>query len=78
MSVQFLTDSPLTFGYDPDTGLLSVEIAAGIQRLGVQSTVYVEIVLTPKASQSLLADLPKLEILLRKASEGPAKPRSVQ
>ncbi len=78
MSMQFLTDSPLTFGYDPDTGLLSVEIVAGIQRLGVQTNVHVELLLTPKASQSLLADLPKLEILLRKASEGPPKPHSVQ
>lgn len=76
--MQFLTDSPLTFGYDPDTGLLSVEIAAGIQRLGVPATVHVELLLTPKASQSLLSDLPTLETLLRKASEGPAKPRSVQ
>lgn len=76
--MQFLTDSPLTFEYDPDTGLLSLGIAAGIQRLGVQSTVHLELLLTPKASQSLLSDLPKLEILLQQASEGPAKPHSVQ
>jgi len=76
--MQFLTDSPLNFDYDPNTGLLSLEIAAGIQRLGVQTTVHVEILLTPKASQSLLSDLSKLETLLRKASEGPSKPRSVQ
>jgi len=55
-----------------------MEIVAGIQRLGVPATVHLELLLTPKASQSLLADLPKLETLLRKASEGPAKPRSVQ
>jgi len=55
MSVQFLTDSPLTFDYDPDTGLLSVLVQAGIQRLGVQATVPVELLLTPKASQSLLS-----------------------
>ncbi|HXY23364.1 MAG TPA: hypothetical protein VEI73_01850 [Candidatus Acidoferrum sp.] len=78
MPVQFLTDLPLTFDYDPDTGLLSVLVQAGIQRLGVQATVNVELLLTPKASQSLLSDLPKLETLLRRASEGPTKPRSVQ
>jgi hypothetical protein len=78
MAIPFITDSPLSFSYDPDTGLLSVLVTAGIERLGVHSTIEVAILLTPKVSRALLSDLPKLETLLRRASEGPAKPRSVQ
>jgi hypothetical protein len=71
----FLTDKPLEFEYDPDTGVLTLFLLIELRPL---ETRRVGMMLTPKASQALLADLPRLESLLVRASKGPTKPNFVQ
>jgi hypothetical protein len=79
-----IVNSPLAFEYDPNTGLLSV-VANG--EMPPQKTQNLEwpafpmsaiLLLTPKIAQQLLADLPKLERLLERASKGPDKPDFLQ
>ena len=74
----FLTDSQLDFEFDPDTGLLWVTVLADIELLNEPRVIPIRLALTPKASRLLLSDIRHLETLLLRASEGPAKPRSVQ
>lgn len=79
-----LINSPLAFEYDQDTGLLAVVVTGEMQKQTAQMievpafSMSIILYLTPEASRTLLSDLPKLEILLRQASKGPAKPDSVQ
>ena len=76
-----LTDRPLTFEFDPDTGIVWMTIEAGFGGPEPDSpTVYktMRIGLTLETSRSLLAALPNLQSLLEQASKGPTKPRSVQ
>jgi len=79
-----IIDSPLTFGYDPDTGLLSVVATGEMQQQKTQKievpafSMSVILFLTPKAARQLLSDIPALEKLLEQASKGPTKPHSVQ
>jgi len=79
-----IVDSPLAFGIDQGTGLLTV-VATGTVRRQVNQTIDVPafpmsviLFLTPETAQQLLASLPALETLLVQATERPAKPRSVQ
>jgi hypothetical protein len=75
----FLTDKPLEFEYDPDTGVLTLFLRMDMQFLNrALEEKRVGIMLTTAASQALLADLPKLEALLKEAAKGPTKPSSVQ
>jgi len=72
--IPFLIHSRLEFDYDPDTGLVSVIALAGVERQGVPGNMRLRLSLLPETSQSLLADLPKLEALLVRAKKGPTKP----
>ncbi len=80
----FLTNSPLAFDFDQHTGILWVKADTSFGRRNPVSGeeeelhIPVSLGLTPGTSRSLLAVLPHLETLLRRAAEGPAKPRSVQ
>ena len=75
----FLTDKPLEFEYDPDTGLLTLFLRVEMQFPNRQPELHrVGMMLTPAASQALLADLPKLEAILERAVKGPTKPNVVQ
>lgn len=79
-----IINSPLAFDYDPDTRLLSVVATGEMQKQGTSKTeapafsMSVILQLTPETSRQLLADLPALERLLERASEGPAKPSFMQ
>jgi hypothetical protein len=74
--IPYIIEKPLEFDFDPDTGLLSLvgvgSTSGPVRELGAC------LMLTPKVSQALLADLPRLEAVLLQASRGPTKPRSVQ
>jgi len=79
-----IVTSPLAFGFDPDTGLLSV-VANGEMR--PQKTQHFEVpafsmstilYLTTETARQLLSDLPGLERLLEQASKGPTKPDFLQ
>lgn len=79
-----IVNSPLAFGYDPDTGLLAVVATGEMQK---QMTEKIEVPafsmsvilhLTPETSRRLLSDLPALEKLLEQASKGPTKQGFVQ
>jgi hypothetical protein len=80
----FMVNTPLAFEYDQDTGLLSVVAVASMQRQTTEKAdiptfeMNLILYLTPETARRLLSDLPKLEMLLRQASEGPPTPRSVQ
>jgi hypothetical protein len=75
----FLVDSPLTFAYEPDTGLLSVSAVASMQRQQTEKIqvepfrMNLNLLLTPETSWSLLVDLPGLENLLLQAKKGRTK-----
>jgi len=83
---KFITDQPVQFELDPDTGLASLVIQASFSQMagpanqagGATIHMPVSVMLTPESAQALLADLPKLEAFLKRASEAPPKPRSVQ
>jgi hypothetical protein len=76
----FLTDQPLQFEFDPDTGILWVTAVAGVELLATkqQFQLPVQLGLTVETSRSLLAALPRLQSLLERALKGPTKPSSVQ
>jgi hypothetical protein len=80
----YLTDSPLQFEFDRDTGLLSVKVLASFAYRNPisQETEPVDqavvILMTPGTSQLLLAQLPELRTVLQQASEGPSKPDFLQ
>jgi hypothetical protein len=82
--LSLLVNLPLTFDYDPSTGLLSVMAVSSKppQQTGTVEIpafeVHVTLLLTPEAWKSLLSNLPNLESLLSQASKGPTKPPSVQ
>jgi hypothetical protein len=72
-------DSRITFSFDPDTGLLTLEAEASWASPGQQDfRMPYGIYLTPETSRMLLEDLPKLEALLVRAKEGPTKPDFLQ
>ena len=74
--IPYLVEKPIEFSFDPDTGLLSLVAIGSLQPADREMGAC--LMLTPKAAQSLLADLPTLEALLKQASEGQTKPRFVQ
>jgi len=85
--IQFPINSPIKFEYDPGTALLSVRAVASVQHLQTPIEIPLRLMLTPQTSQSLLADLPKLESLLLQATieslllqatKGRAKPDFLQ
>ena len=79
-----LTDKPITFAFDPDTGIVLMTILGGgeyfhpllKQKQEIQLTLQVG--LTPESSRALLAALPSLQSILEQATKGPATPGSVQ
>lgn len=78
---QILTDKPLEFSFDPDTGLVTVVAHAGFcSPDSPKPTIYmpIRIMLTPESALALLTDLPKLEAVLGRAKEGITKPHFVQ
>ena len=70
----FLTEDPLEFGYDPDTGLVSVRFLASFGHLDVSVKKWMCLFLTPEVSRALLENLSSLESLLEQAKKGPTKP----
>ena len=75
----FITDKPLEFEFDPDTGVLSLIFLPRLESRGCQVLERsMRLMLTPEASLSLLTDLPQLEGILAQATKGPIKVRSVQ
>lgn len=77
----FLTNDPVNFEFDPDTGLVSLIflVSFDVPALGiVGGKRKVRVFLTPEASQSLLAALPTLQSLLEQGAKGPTKPDSAQ
>jgi hypothetical protein len=80
----FLIASPLEFGYDPDTGLLSVVAVASMRQQTVgkfevpPSQMNLILLLTPETARRLLSDLPKLETLLQRAAKGSTTPDFLQ
>ncbi len=78
---KIITDRPLEFSFDPDTGLVTLVVHAGFGRPDTPKTsVYIpiQIMLTTESSHALLNDLPKLAEILDKAKEGITKPRFLQ
>jgi hypothetical protein len=83
---QFITDQPLGFEFDPDTGLVSLVIHASFSGLAGPAhqvdgrTLYmpVRVMMTPESAQQLLADLPKVEAILVKSKQGITKPNFLQ
>jgi len=76
-----LTDQPLEFEFDPDTGIIWMTVVAGYEvsgQPGQPQQMRILVGLTLETSRSLLAALPKLQSLLEQATKGPTKPRSVQ
>lgn len=79
-----IVDSPLAFGIDPGTGLLSVVAIGTMQQQGAQKiavpafSMSIILHLTTETVRKLLSDLPALQRLLEQASEGPTKPRYEQ
>jgi hypothetical protein len=79
-----LTDKPIKFSYDPDTGLVLMLVAGEMEYFHPilqqkQTKEWNQVIgLTPEASRVLLAVLPELQSLLEQAVKGPTKPRSVQ
>ena len=79
-----LTDKPLEFSFDPDTGIVLMTIVGGGEYLDPLSKqtremqLIYRVGLTPETSRSLLAALPNLQSILERAIEGPSKPGSVQ
>ena len=85
MSDKFLqtiiTDRPLEFEFDPDTGIVTLVAHAGFCSPGSsKSSMYIpiRIMLTKESSHALLNDLPKLEEILDKAKQDITKPRFLQ
>jgi hypothetical protein len=74
----FITEDPLEFGYDPDTGLVSVRFLASFGHLDVSMKRWMCLLLTPEVSRALLDNLPQLESLLEQAKKGPTKPDFLQ
>ncbi len=74
----FLTEKPLEFAFDPDTGLVSVVFVAVWEHAGQAFETRMRVLLTPETARSLQADLPKLEAVLAQAAKGPTKPRFYQ
>lgn len=76
----FLTDKPIEFSFDPETGLVALVFECGFGQPGNPVTSYmpVTILLTPVSAQALQNDLPKLEAILERAKEGITKPDFLQ
>lgn len=76
----FITEDPLSFEFDPDTGLVSVIFVSSWQVPGSETLMKrtMRLMLTPASSQALLDNLPALQSILELAKKGPTKPRSVQ
>jgi hypothetical protein len=76
-----LTDHPLKFSFDPDTGIVWLTIEAGYgppHPVAPVDYIPVRVGLTLATIESLLAALPELQTLLEQAVKGSTKPRSVQ
>jgi hypothetical protein len=71
----YIAKPPLSLRFDADTGILWVAVIAGFEYLNPSSGEKEEfhqplrLGLAKEVSQSLLADLPKLEALLQQASK---------
>jgi hypothetical protein len=75
----FLVEKPLEFVRDPETGHAVIVFASSFRSPGGQSfETPMGLRLTVETAQALLADLPALEALLRKATQIPTKPPAVQ
>lgn len=84
---QFLTDQPIKFEFDPDTGLVSLDIRAGYSGLAGPAnqtdqgaTLYmpVRVMLTPESALALLNDLPTVAAILARSKEGITRPDFLQ
>ncbi len=67
-----------TFCLNPDTKTISVVFLSAWESVGVPVQIPMEILITPEKARMLLADLPKLESVLRQAIQDSTMPDSVQ
>lgn len=77
----YLTDRPIRFEIDRDTGLATLVVQAGFGPPGFgKASIYmpIRIVLAEESARALLADLHELEETLLKAKRGTAKPDFLQ
>jgi hypothetical protein len=70
----FITEDPLEFEYDQDTGLVSVRFLASFGHLDVLTKKWMRLLLTQEVSRALLDNLPKIESLLEQAKKGRTRP----
>jgi hypothetical protein len=78
---KIITDKPLEFSFDPDTGLITLVAHAGFGPPDSPTPriyIPIQILLTMESSRALLNDLPKLAETLDKAKQGITKPRFLQ
>jgi hypothetical protein len=78
---KIITDKPLEFSFDQDTGLVTLVVHAGFGPPdNSKPSIYIpiQIMLTPESAQTLLTDLPKLAETLDKAKQGITMPRFLQ
>jgi hypothetical protein len=79
-----ITDKPLEFSFDPDTGIVLMTIVGGgeiydpLAKQKRELQMIFRVALTQETSRSLLAALPNLQSILERAIEGPSKQGSVQ
>jgi hypothetical protein len=78
---KIITDKPLEFSFDQDTGLVTLVVHAGFGPPDSPTPsmhIPIRIMLTTESSRALLVDLPKLAEILDKAKQGITKPRFLQ
>jgi hypothetical protein len=73
-----ITEDPLDFEFDPDTGLVLVNFLASFGHLDSTMKMRGGLLLTPEVAQALLDHLPKLESILERAKKGRTKPDFLQ
>lgn len=78
LTLAYIIHPRIEFECDPDTGIVSVMVVAGVPHNQIPGQFWLKLMLTQETSRLLLAELPKLEAVLQQASKGPTKPGFVQ